>query len=254
MEYMYSESIKMDLSFLNNPTFWLILSGVMLFGYSLFSGLIKKVPVLGSMNRKTLVMIGIGGFLVTSGILGGIMGSAGTGSLAEQGFVISDLQVTTTFTSDGGASPVENANVDDLIDVRLTDAQANETAGIEEIYSGVITVTREGSLEPMSCAVRTVMPADFADEAGDDGRRYNILEKTTTGDWESYISDGAAATINSPKDHGTLTFADGASTQTIGFALEIDEEGHDALNQYSYKDVVYDICGKPFTFRLHRMD
>lgn len=239
-----------------NPTFYLIMAGIALFAYSMVRSTgLSKVPMFNS--RRSLLIVAIGGFLITSGVFASLnLGSLSTPSGAATGVQVSDLQVTTAFTTDGAGAtaPAENANQDDLIDIRLTDANVTETGGEEELYTGIITVTRTGSLEPASCQVKTIMPADYADEAGDDGRRYNILEKTTTGQWESYLNSGGAATINSPKTQTAIAFADGAATGTLGVAMEVDEEGHDALNQYSYKDVVIDICGKPFTFRFHRMD
>jgi hypothetical protein len=243
--------------FAYNSTFWLVLAAIMLFGYGLVRSLIKRIPVLGGINRRMWVIIAIVGFLVTSGALGTVFGTAQTASLAGTGYTITDIQVTTAFTNESSSATdlTENANVDDLLDVRMTDADVDETATSEEVQTGVLTVTRSGNLDPSSCPVRTVMPPDYADEAGDDGRRYNILEKTTVGEWEAYfeVNDGGAV-ITDEKDHASLTFTDGASTATLGVMLEIDEEGHDALNQYSYKDVILDICGKPFTFRIHRMD
>ena len=231
--------------------FWGILLLVVMLAWGSVSGILKRLPIVN--NRRTVMIIAIVGLVLTTGIIGSLgIGSLGTVSATDVSVV--DIQVTTDFTSDAGATPAENANVDDLIDVRMTDAQANETSGIEEVYTGILTVTRSGDLSPTSCEVTALLPADYADEAGDDGRRYNIVEKTTVGEYEVYIQDGAAATVTSPKEHSVLTFADGVSQRTLGISIEVDEEGHDALNQYSSKSVIIDVCGSPFEFKLHRMD
>lgn len=242
---------------INNPWFW----GAVFFAawsglYVVVKALFRGVPLVGRLlNRGTLMLVGAIGVVVTAGLLGGF----GTGSLDRVsgmpgGFKVSDLQVTTAFTSDAGPAPAENANIDDLIDWYAYDTNVTETAASEEIYTGVITVTRAGELDPYSCKVSAILPQSYADEAGDDGRRYNIIEKTTTGYYEVYLADGAAATINSPKQSTMLSFSDGEAATTLGVVMEVDEEGHDALNANSHKDVILNVCGKPFTFRIHRED
>ena len=214
-----------------------------------------KLPIL---SKQALLYVGVVGLVITTGIFGSVIMSTGTASLgdAPAGFYISDLQVTTAFTSDnaGIGNVTESSGVQDHLDVRLLDAAVSETGGEEEVYTGILTVTRTGAGEPYSCVVQAELPADYGDEAGDDGRRYNIVEKTTTGEWEVYLNDGGAAVITSPKDHTTLSFDDGESQTTLGIAVEVDEEGHDALNQYSSKNIVVNICGRPFTIEIHRMD
>jgi hypothetical protein len=196
------------------------------------------------------------GFLVTSGGFG-LFGSLGTGSLSgatASAVYVSDMQITTTFLTDAGGTVAENQNVDDLLDIRLTDAQANETSDFYELDTGLLTVTRTGSLEPTSCQVRCIVPPVYEDESSPDGTTYNILERDTLGKYECYLKSGGAATTSSQKEMTSLVFADGDADQTLGVALEVDEEGHDALNQYSYRDVTIDVCGAPYTMRIHKMD
>lgn len=236
---------------LAKPGFYLALLGLTLFAYGVLRPLARRLPFL---NKRSLMLIGIGGFLITSGVIGSM--SLGSVSDGTSGTIITDLQVTTDFTTDtaGNGNLTENANQDDLLDVRLMDSWAVETAGSEEVYTGVITVTRAGDLEPNSCTVSCRVPPDFESESSPDGTKHNILEKTTQGAYECYLADGAAATVNSPKETVQLSFSDGEASTTLGVAMEVDEEGHDFLNQYSYKDVVVDVCGKGYVFRIHRMD
>ena len=239
---------------LMNPTFWLVWLGIAVFGYGLVKSMkLDRLPILN--NKKTLMWAALIGFVVTSGGFG-LLDTGGTASLATVSAVqISDLQVTTAFTSDGGIVPSENTNFDDILDVRMNDANVSETAGQEEVYTGIITVTRTGSLVPTSCTVRAILPPDYEDEDGSNpGLSRNIVEKDSLGVYEVYVQDGAAATINSPQETTALSFGDGVAARTLGVAIEVDEEGHDGLTQYNSKDVIVDVCGKPFTFRIHRMD
>lgn len=239
-------------SFIYSPTFWFVLFAIALLAPGILkSTRLSRLPIFG--NRKTLMVIAVVGFLVTSGIFGSF-GSWGTASMAGAGVTITDLQVTTNFLTDAGGTTAENTNTDDLWDVRTTDAQANETTDVYEVDTGVITLTRSGNLEPMSCPVRCIMPPRYENEAGNDGNDYNILEIKADGTYECYLNDGSAATTSSPRMETQIAFAEGDAVEELGVALEVDEEGHDALEQYSYKDVIIDVCGKPYTFRIHRMD
>lgn len=238
-----------------SSTFWIVMLALAVFGYGVIrSSPLKKLPVFN--NKNTFMLVALAGLLLTSGLIG----SWSLGSLSQSasvaGVSVSALQVTTSFTTGAGGSIGENANVDDLIDVRMTDAQSNETSGVYEATTGILTVTRTGSLDPISCDVVASTPSYTGETASTQGNSvsYKILEETTTGDLNAYLKAGGAAATTDPKETTSLAFADGVATATLGVLLQVDEEAHDALSQYSYKDVVVDVCGKPFTFRIHRMD
>lgn len=237
-----------------NPMTYAIIFGMALLAYGALRSLTKVFPVINKVNKAQWLMIGGFGFLILSGVLGSVAWN--TGSLNGGGIMITDLQVTTAFKSNSTGTGVvdESTGVDDLIDIRLDDTSVDETSGIDELETGIITVTRSGDLEPDSCTVRCILPQPYANEATDDGTRYNILERTTVGEYECYLADGAAATTSSPKEKVSLSFSDGEASTTLGVHMEVDEEGHDALEKWSFKDVVVDVCGKPFIFRFHRMD
>lgn len=252
----------MNWDFLGNIWFWAIILGLGTIGYAAVGAKLRRLPLIGGlMDKKTLTWVGLGGVLVVSGLLGNVISGSGSANLSSaEGYQISDLQITTSFTTDIGDSATVNCSVavdpsvDDVLNLRCADAGVSETAGSEELYTGIITVTRTGNMDPSSCSVRAILPPVYEDQAAPDGRTYNIIEKTSLDEYEVYLQNGAAATINSPKETTALAFSDGASTQTLGIAMEVDEAGHDALNQYNYKSVVIDICGKPFVVNIHRMD
>jgi hypothetical protein len=240
-----------------NPTFYLVFGVIAFFGYSMIKSTpLKKLPVFN--DRKTLLIASIIGFLIFSGVFSSLgIADWGTGSLAGS-LVVSDLQIVTTHQTDNGGTLAVNANVDDLLDCRFTDEQSNETTLIEEINgTGVIAVTRTGALPADSCTVRAIIPPKFQDESAPNGNYFSIVEEDSLGVPEVYIeasSSSTGASLNSPKETTTLAFAEGVARGYVSVMIEIDEEGHDALNQYSYKDVVLDVCGKPYTYRIHRMD
>lgn len=237
-----------------NPWFWVTLGGVYLFAFGLARPLVKRIPILN--NRRTGLLVAVIGLLVTSGIFGGM----GVGSVARDdiaGSYISDLQITTDFASNSSCTVSANNNVDDLVDVRCTDAQVLE-ADFSEVGTGVVTVYRTGELEPMSCKVKASTQELYESEkTPGDGSLYTITEKSTLDELHVFLegaTTSTAATINSPKEETTIEFAEGVSKAYLGVAIEVDEGGHDQLNQYSYKDVNINICGKPLVMRIHRMD
>jgi hypothetical protein len=242
--------------FIHMWQFWLVMLGIGVFLYTavIKSTFLKKIPILNRQN--TFVLLAIGGLLMSTGALSSVFGNAGTGSLGGAGDMsISDIQLTTAFLNNGSGTLSENNNVDDLLDVRLSGTtDVNESSNAFEVYAGQLSVTRIGSLKPTSCEVEAIVPPKYANEAGDDGSRYSIVELTALGEPEVYLASGAIATSTSPKKTVALAFADGVATTTLGVAIEIDQEGHDVLNQYSYKDIVLNVCGAPYTMRIHSMD
>lgn len=233
--------------------FWTLWLVVALLFYTAIRPLVKRIPIIG--NKSMLILAGIIGIIVTSPILG----TFGTASMNRPARVrIADLQVTTDFS--GNCTNTMNSNDDDLLDVRCTDAQANESTAWYEVDTGIITVFRDGDLSPASCKVKVTTDEGYSSErTPGDGTAYTVVEENTLGELEVYLEakksgSGAAASSSSPKEQTVLEFDEGISQAHLGVVLDTDEGGHDALNQYSYKDVVINICGKPFTMRVHRMD
>jgi hypothetical protein len=244
------------LEIFQNPWFYALLLVVAFLSWVTIKALITKIPILGSVlgNRQTFMFVMLLGLAVSTGIFA----SMGFGSVAVSrqpaGSVISDLQVTTNFLSDGGCTMAEDNNVDDLWNIRCTDAQLNETASVYEADTGIITVRRIGDLEPDSCPVVASVSSFGSEKTPGDGNVYKIVEETTLSELEVYLNAGGAATTSSPKGSTVLHFAEGDADQTLGVLIEGEESAHDQLNQYSYKDVTIDVCGKPYIFRIHRMD
>jgi hypothetical protein len=239
--------------------FYLVMFLIAMFSYSIIRATpLKKLPIFS--NRKSLMIAAVVGFLLTSGIASSLgFGSASLGTGSTSGYQIIDVQETTTFASVGsGANCTLTENIPgQLYDVRCTDAQVLETAGELEVSTGVFTIRRTGELDAVSVPVSCSVPAKFEDESAPDGTVYNILEADSNGIYECYVAGGsssAAATTSSQKMTASLPFAEGVDTAYLGVVLEVDEEGHDALDQYSYKDVGINFGGKIVTFRVHRMD
>lgn len=236
--------------------FWLVVLGLMVFVPGIIR-VVTSLPILRRVPWTTWMMVCIGALIITSGVFGGIKWP--TGSLTKtSGFMITDLQETTSFATDISGSVAANANQDDLWDVRLTDAQANETSGYYELDDGVLTVTRTGDLTAMSCPVVATTSTFGSEKTPGDGNQYKIVEETTLGELEVYLrtcsSASCASATTYPKGATSLAFDEGVSLGYVGVLIEVEESAHDQLNQYSYKDVVVDVCGKPATFRIHRMD
>lgn len=243
--------------FFKNPWLYGILFGMCLIAWPTLKGIIRRIPFLKPLaNRKTLMMISIVGLLAFSGMLA----SMGFGSVSSQpsGMQIVDLQVTTDFSSN--CTIAQDGSVDDLTHVRCTDAQVLDDASNVNYESGkgVITVIRTGDLEASSCQVVASTERGYESEkTPGDGSSYTITDITTTKELEVFLegaSSSTGATKSSMKEKTSIPFAEGVDKGYLGVQIDVDESGHDQLNQYSYKDVVVNICGRPYTFRIHRMD
>jgi hypothetical protein len=225
-------------------------------GWKFFAGLRPK-STRAVINKKNLLIAGLIGFLLFSGILGSV--TLGFGSVSASNVIISS-RVTTNFQTDSGGTIAKSSSMDNTIDVRLTDAQAVETDGSEELSTGVIQVTRKGGVAD-SCSVRAVVPKDYLNQDGSDqATMYHLVERSGSGsalETEVYLSVGSsssAATTSSPTMTNELAFAEGVSVGYVGVTIELDEEGHDAMNQYESLPVYVDICGELYTFNFFRMD
>jgi hypothetical protein len=243
--------------------FWV---GVIFLGSALLGAavmLISSLPFVGRYMRgfrkgmqpvaRILPIVGIIGLVST---LGGIGIFESASLVGAEDVEIVDMQVTTDFTSVTGCTIAEDNNVDDRVNVRCTDkntGQVNETAAQYEVQEGIITVTRGGNLEPASCTVKAYSADYFSEKTPGDGTVYNIVEVTTLDELEVYLADNSAAATTSQKERIELSFAEGEATETLGVLIELDEDAHDNLNQYSTKDIVLDVCGMPFYFRVWQM-
>lgn len=243
----------MDTSFLNSPVFWVIIA---ILGTSLGYRLIRSIPLVKKIPKKTFFWGGIIGIVLTMGLLGGAFTLFGTGALSSTGDIVVDrIQTTTAFTMDNSTGGVDLADsgIDDTrqSDFYLTEGIANGNAYIE---NGVFLVTRSGKLDPASCEVRIHKPPryDISDTT------YHIVdEDANTGVMNAYIATAAtsgAASTSSPKETNQLAFAEGVSGGYVGLRIDIDETGFDPLTQYDYKDIVVDLCGYNYIFRVHKAD
>lgn len=238
-----------------NPWLWLILAGGALLGINLLRMVgANRLPIIGRFTRRRpLIIVSAVMLLVITGTLSHL--GFGTASVATSGVVVSDLQVTTDFEQNA----TEHSTIDDLIDFRYADADVSADTHFP-IRTGAIAVTRSGDLPAESCQVRAIPPARYEDEDGvtSPGVTRNILVENAMGTYTVHVATGSAsstnATTSDPKETNTLAFAEGVAKGYVSVYAAVDEEGHDGLNQYSYKDILLDICGKPFTLRVHRMD
>jgi hypothetical protein len=243
---------------LGTVQFWVIWSLIAFLAYGAIKPFIKKIPIIN--NQQAMIFVGIAGMLITSGIFGTMsFGSVG-GSKLGGGVAVSDLQVTTDFG--GNCTVTPNNNQDDLYDVRcgsIASANVSETAARYEVHSGIITVFRTGALNPISCPVVASTVENYNSETSPgDGNKYTIVEETTLNELEVYLNakksgSGAAASTTSPKERTTLEFDEGTSQAHLGVLMELDVAAMENINQYSYRDVTVNICGKPMTFRPTRM-
>ncbi|MBI2670597.1 hypothetical protein HYX18_01295 [Candidatus Woesearchaeota archaeon] len=242
-----AEALK---NFFSNPWVWGILLAVALISYGTIKKFFRKVPLLN--NRTTTIWVAVIGIVLTTGLVGSLGVSSLSSKPAAVGFAVTDLQFTTG--PNGFCTTATDSNVDDLVNVRCNGTQLSESSGNWELNNTIITVTRTGSLEPMSCTVRASTQRNYGSErTPGDGLTYTVLETTTLGELEAYLSDGSAASSSSPKETTSLTFADGVATRTLGVNLEVANKSMSVLNQYSYKDVILDTCGKFATFRIQYM-
>lgn len=241
---------------LTNVWFWLILAGISVFGYGIIrSSPLKKVPIFN--NKKTLLMVAIVGFLFASGVFSGLgLGSLSTTPASVGGWSISDVQASTLSASVAGGSVALDANNPYLINARFTDAQANETTAIYEVNSSLFTIYRTGKLVADSCQVDISSPDYLINEVtGQQGSTpYNILEKDATGRYKTYFKSGTTqATTSDAQGKISISFAEGVSSAQFTMLSNVDEESHDALNQYSFRDATINVCGFPETVRIFTM-
>lgn len=245
------------IAILTNPTLWLILGIISVVAYGVLKTTkLNRLPGMKTPTSSAIVCAVL--FLIFSGAISGL-GSWGTGSLnkdSSSSWSVSNVQVATLSASVAGGTVALDSNNPYLINGRYTDAQANETASIYELNSSVFTIERSGDLKPDSCKV-TVSSNDFnVDETTGLASTVplNILQKDATTRAMTYIQSGTTqATTSSPQESTSIAFADGVATAQFTVTANIAESAHDALTQYSFRDVTIDVCGFPITYRVFRM-
>lgn len=248
-----SDIIEIAKNVFSSSTFWiLMLAGTML-AWGTMKKIVGKLPVVN--NRKTMMLFSA--VMLVWAL--GLFGTLGFGSLAASSSVaITDLQVTTSFATGAGGSIAEDTLVPDTVNVRMTDAQLNETTGVLEVSTGVITVTRSGDLTPASVPVTVSYSLYNSEKTPSDGVNYAIVDRTAANEPKVYLKDGGAAATTDSKGQTQLAFGDGVAIKTLGVVIEGSEAGHDALNQYSSRPVYVTVGegagAKTFTFNLIRMD
>lgn len=240
----------MDTSFFSSPIFWIVLIALgTTFGYRL----VRSIPLVKRIPKKVFFWSGIIGVVITLGIFGSISGLFGTGSLGSSGVHIAQVQTTTAFVVDNAVADVADSGVDDT---RMSDFYLNDTQTASDpvISSGIFAVTRDGTLNPTSCRVSINKPPKYVIS----DTTYGLLvEDSSTGVLTSYVMAAAtssAADTADPKATSMLPFAEGVSVGYVSFYITLDETGMDPLAKYDYKDVNVDMCGYPYTFRIHKLD
>jgi len=240
-----------------NPWFYVVVAVLMFTGWLGIKRLFRGIPILK--NKSYVYLICIIGFLLVGGASYlGISSNWGTASLTSVSAMrITNIQITGLSPSAAGGTTTLDANNPYLIHVRQTDAQANETSIIYELNSSKFTITRSGDLKAASCLVKIYSADWLIDETtGQQGSTpFNILEKDATGRYKSYLADSTTwATTSDSQGEVQVAFAEGVATKTFTMLMNVEETAHDALNQYSSRDVTLDVCGTPVIVKFTRMD
>ena len=230
--------------------FYAILVGIALVpaGWVLWRKIFRKVPILN--RKKTVLLIGVLGLVLTSGLLAGLGFGSFSGITSPSGVHIMSLQQTTPFTANSTTQTgTDNTR---LVDIRLTDA-AIENDNI--IQAGLLQVVRTGDLSAMSCPIHVHPMGSEQDESTPTGVVYHLVETDVNGIADVFVeTDGGAATSSDPRMDDQLAFAEGVATGVFSLYVELDADGlHDHIAQYSYRDIVVDVCDWQYTLRVHNM-
>ena len=234
---------------LMNPVLYLVLLAMAVSGVGM--RYLRRV----NLNKSRIYLIAVIGLLFAWGIVSLSTFGIGSTAFSASSIDISRIQTTTAFHVDNDTTGVDLADVG-VDDTRMSDFYIDEpTANADPIIeAGIFQVTREGKLDANSCPVSVIKPPryDISDTT------YHIVnEDADTGVMTAYVratSDSGVATTSHPKETSSLPFAEGVSVGYVSFLIEIDETGFDPLSQYDKKDINVDICGYPYTFRLHKSD
>ena len=251
---------------LTNPMLYIAI------GALVFLGIAYKVPFVGKLlksfgprTQTAVIFIVVGLFLmgtfssvldifsVAPGTAPGVAVAGVTGGVAT----VTSVDITTSFATDGpnsGCTIEESTTVDNLFYVKCTDAQTNETGGINELDTGIFTLTRSGAAAAVCDVTATVNPY-LSPSDNTDTKTYRIAERNNIGQlFGIRLAEGAAATNISTMEKIRIGFAEGAATETVGLCLNIDEESVDELNIYDTADIVIDFCGLKYTIRYMDLD
>ena len=208
-----------------------------------------------NLTKGRIYFISAVGILFATGLFSLAMLGTGTAAGIGGGIGIERIQTTTAFhvDNDTGGTDVADSGIDDtrMSDFYLTEVDMNSDGVIE---AGVFAVTRSGNLNAASCPVTVLKPARY--EISD--TTYHIVnEDADTGVMDAHILTGASsavATTAHPKETTQLAFDEGVAVGYVSFSISLDETGFDPLTQYDYKDVNANICGYPYTWRIHKND
>jgi len=238
---------------LKSPLFYGGVLVLTLFSYATIRRFTRRIPFLK--QKKMLMLVAGIGLASTLGLLASL-GFGSTGSMTPGVWAISEVQITGLDDTNGGTVAVDGSNPY-LINVRQTDAQANETALNYEVNQSTFTIQRTGELVADSCRV-CISSAEYIknEVTGQDGTNpYNILEKDVAGRYKTYLNDASTApTTTDSQGCANVAFAEGVASETFTMIVNVDEESHDALLQYSSRDATLDICGFPVVLSFRRMD
>ena len=210
-----------------------------------------------NLNRRRLMVLGAIGILFASGLVSmGMFGVGSTGgTITGAGVNIDRIQTVTAFDFSGTLGSISDSGTDDqrMSDFYITENNVTGDAG--NIQSGVFLLTRSGDLTATSCKVAVQKPPRFDIS---DTTYHLIVEDTNTGVMTAHVratsDSGTASRATHPKESTMLPFAEGVATGYVSFNITLDETGFDELTQYDYKDINVDMCGYPYTFRLHKAD
>lgn len=240
------------------PMFWYVLAVLT------FLGVIYKLPVIGKLfsqitapvgGRKNawivLVLVGLWVGGVFAGLFTATAGTASTAAIAGLPVQIARMDLRSA-TSDAGCTVGEDSIRENLAFLRCTDAQANETAGIED-FQGEFLVTRKSSEKAGSLKVEATVTEFKSPSSTSDPNIYKIVEETSAGELEVYLKSGANATTSDSKELTYIDFAEGDSEITFGVTVEIDEEASDELNIYDTKNIVLNFADG-FKYVIEYMD
>lgn len=236
-----------------NWWFWVLFGLLAYMGVFRRINILRRLPILN--NRRHALIVAVIGVVLTTGWLGSVW----TGSLTPAG-QLSDIQISQIHTTTAyvvgnttATSIVTDSGIDDtkMSDFYVTEGQVNGNAFVE---LGVFQVIRSGNLDADSCQVEVIKPPRY----DIDDTTYKLVnEDSNTGIMDAYVytgSSSAAANGDEPKEKNMLFFDEGVAVGYVAFNISLDETGIDPLTQYDYKDIHVDICGYPYTFRVHKSD
>lgn len=257
-----------------SPTLWIVVF------VAVFLGIGYKLPFIGDLFRSVASMVGghkklvwILGICVVLFAFGGMtyLKGAGLNLPSYKGAVVDvsgrqGIGMITDVSGAIGDGNLQNLGCTNAIDtirertatIRCTDGQYTGSTNSNMTANLTLTYTRSGSA-PLVCDVQVSSPDFKSPSDTSDANIYNILGKDSAGKFYAYVSDGGngqtVSTSNSQQT-GSLSFAEGSGTATLGVALYVDETSTDELNQYDTKPifVTVDCEGQQTVYTIEYMD